>query len=151
MGGSESQVHGDEVLHDGFSFKKSADATCIDTAPPLLNADALAFNHDLEERSQGLIPPLCHLKVESVGGSHTNTFLRQSKAGVKCVVARLANPHGHLDGEALGANRPTFKEALTQGMKWFKLDWPCQYVWPDLLLFIQRTLNTTAQTGQWGD
>ena len=148
VGGSESQVHGDEVLQDGFSWKKSADATCSETAPHPYNESALSFNNLLEKRSQDLIPPLKALKVESVGGSHTNTFLRQVKAGVRCTVTKLASPSGHLDMEALTAHRPSFKEAVTNGMKWFKLDWPCQYVWPDLLAFIQNTLNTNAQTGQ---
>ena len=148
VGASESQHHGREVLTDGFSFKKAADATCVESPPPPHNATAIEFNQKLEERSQGLIPPLLELKYESVGGSHTNTFCRQVKAGVRSVVPTLADENGKLNMERLTIGRPPFLDACTRGMKWFQMHWATPFVWPGLLPFVQNALNTDARTGQ---
>ena len=88
------------------------------------------------------------MNYESIGGSHTNTFLRQVNAGVKSVVEAFADEDGRLNAEVLAIDRPQFKEALAKGLIWFVLHWACAFAWPDLLPFVQGVLNTDARNGQ---
>ena len=63
VGASEAQVHGRDVLVEGFSFKKAADATPIERPPPPHDAEALELNRNLEDKSMGLIPPIAELNI----------------------------------------------------------------------------------------
>jgi len=148
VGGSEAQCHGRDVLQEGWSWKKASDATAIEKPPPPFDKADVQFNNDIVDKSAGLIPPLTVFEIESIGGSHTNTFLRQVKNGVRCVVQSLADEHGALNAEKLCLRRPLFKEALDKGMKWYLLHWAAAFVWPQLLSFIQSALNTVSRGGQ---
>ena len=83
----------------------------------------------------------------SIGGGHTNTFLRQVHAGVRCVVAKLGDQDGRLNAELLCVNRPLFKEALG-GLRWKVFHWQAPWVWPGLADFAQGALNTVVQGEQ---
>ena len=148
VGGSDAQVHLKELLVEGFSFKKSADATAVETPPPPHDVACKKFNDDLEATSRGLIPPVFELKLNSCGASHTNVGCRRVKAGVRSIVPELADENGNFDYAKLTLNRPSFKDALDNGMCWFVLHWACPFAWPDLLSLIEKTLNTDARGGQ---
>ena len=149
VGGSESIHHGDEILQMGWSWEKCADAAAFACPPPPFDADDQQSNLQLQLLSQGLIPPLTQLKLLSIGSSHTNTFLRQVNAGVRCSVARIAE-NGHLNKEHLSVGRPGFAEALDTGLKWFVMHWQAPYVWPELPTLVQGALNTVAK-GEIGE
>ena len=101
------------------------------------------------DQSQGIIPPLSMLTALSVGGSHTNTFCRQVKASVTAVVDGLqTTAEGKLDVAIIKSNRPSFAEAVDQGMRWFKMHWACPYVRPGLASLIQSALNTVSSSQQ---
>ena len=149
VGGSESQHHGAEVLTSGWSFKKAADATAFEVPPAPFDEPQAIFNVELQMQSQGLIPPLIMLKLLSVGGSHTNTFCRQVKAGVRSIVPKLTSSDGiHLNAEELLVKRPGFKEAVEKGMKWFTIHWGCMFAFPKLASLIQSAMNTEARGKQ---
>ena len=82
---------------------------------------------------------MTELKYVSVGGSHTNTFVRQVNGGVRAVVEVLkgmADSDGNLSADRLKVGRPQFKDALENGMRWFVLHWGCVFAWPNLLPMI---------------
>ena len=148
VGASESQCHGKDILTEGFSWKKASDATAIEKPPPPHDSELIKFNADLVEKSVGLIPALVILEILSVGGSHTNTFCRQVKSGVRAVVQSLADANGKLNREELCLGRPEFKDAVDEGLFWFVMHWAVAFVWPNLLTMIQMTLNTVSRGGQ---
>ena len=128
------------------SSLKAADATCTEVPPD--SAEAKRHNEENVTLSSGLIPPLLAMKCLSIGGGHTNTFLRQVLAGVRCVVARLQDDRGNLSYDKLTQGRPEFKRALDEGLEWFIIHWPCEQIWPDLVRLVQSALNTEARTTQ---
>ena len=148
VGGSEAHHHGADILKMGFSWKKASSATAFECPPAPFDDEAQKHNASWVELSGGLIPPLTQLKLLSVGGGHTNSFLRAVQAGCPSAVADLADAHGNLSREALTVDRPAFKEALDKGLKSFVLNWQCQYAWPRLPDFIQGALNTEARNQQ---
>ena len=79
VSGSEAHHHGAQILRSGFSWRKAADATAFEVPPPPHDTEAKACNEQFAALSGGAIPPLQQLKLLSVGGGHTNTFLRAVK------------------------------------------------------------------------
>lgn len=148
VGGSEAHHHGARILQAGFSWKKSSDATAFECPPEPHDADAKAENDTLVNLSGGLIPPLAQLKLLSVGGGHTNTFLRAVNASCSSAVQKLADERGVLNPEQLCIGRPTFREALEKGLKWLVIHWQAPQVWPELPHFVQSALNTHSSTQQ---
>ena len=125
VGGSESQHLGGKIISTGFSWKRCEGATAIQVPPSPLDKTEIEFNNQLVEISEDLIPSLKMLTQMSIGGGHTNTFLRQVNAGVRCVVPNIGDTDGHLNAELLCVNRPVFKEGLL-GLRWRVFHW--QYV-----------------------
>ena len=68
VGGSEAHEHGNRILVAGFSWKKAEEATAVEAPPAPWKDSAEAFNRELCDLSEGLIPHLSTLKVLSVGG-----------------------------------------------------------------------------------
>ena len=147
-----AQSHGDEILRVGYDKAKASDATCIQVPPPPLDKEMIDFNNQLEQQSKDSIPPIRALKNVSIGGSHTNTFCRQVKRGVKCLITDPAkldpDENGHLSYDNLTAGRPEFKEAVDNGMHWTVLHWGVPLAWPDLLDLAQEALNVVCATRQ---
>ena len=147
-----SQEHGDEVLKVGYCRKKAADATCVNRPPPPHGKELIECNIQLEQQAKGSIPPLKTLKAVSVGGSHTNTFCRQVKGEVKCLldepVAIEPDENGNLSYAKLTAGRPDFKDAVDNGMNWTVLHWGVPFAWPKLLDLIQEALNVVCASRQ---
>ena len=150
VGGSEAQVHGKQILDTGFSLKKAADATAFEMPPPPLNKPIVDCNKRSESPSQGLIPPSDSLRIVTIGGSHTNTFLRAVNADVRAVVPELADANGNLNAEHLSVGRPRFAAALKSGLIYFTMHWACPYVWEAIVDVGQKALNTEAR-GQQGE
>lgn len=146
VGGSESHHHGYKVLQAGWSWRKCSDATCIEHDPA--DKEAVQDNEDFVALSGGYIPPLSQLKYLSIGGGHTNTFLRAVKAGCPSAVDKLADSTGKLNQAELVVGRDSFKEATESGLKWLVLHKGCTAVWPSLILFAQSALNTHANSQQ---
>jgi hypothetical protein len=148
VGGSEAHHHGAQILQAGWSWSKAADATAFEVPPAPHDEAAAQANNTYVSLADGLIPPLVQLKLLSVGGGHTNTFLRAVKAGCRSAVPKIADQTGALNLDALAVGRDEFRSAVQNGMKWFVLHWQCQYVWPGLVHFAQAALNTHARSEQ---
>ena len=91
--------------------------------------------------SDGLFSKLRRLLIRSLGGSHTNTFLGQVDAGVRCITVveeSLADDNGDLNAERLSVGRKAFGDALLKGLYWFILHWQYVCVFPGLSSFISR-------------
>ena len=98
--------------------------------------------------SDGLVPPLQPLKILTVGGSHTNCFLRQVIAGTRCIVEGPMNVNGFLNMEHVCTNPPELKIALQRGLKYFIVHWQAAWAWPALADFMQDSLNVEAKLDQ---
>ena len=131
VGGTEAHVLGDKILTAGWSWRKSADATCVETPPSPWGDEAEKFNANLSRFSEGIIPPLAACKYLSLGASHTNVFLRAARANCPTPIVPLQQKSGPLQGcmdfEQLALQRPAFAEACNLGIKWTVLDWQCPY------------------------
>ena len=148
VGGSEAHHHGAQVLKAGWSWSKCADVVGIEAPLPPHNQEAIAANEQYVALSDGFIPPLQTLRLLSVGGGHTNTFLRAVKACSRSAVASIADASGHLNKEEICMNRPSFKDALDKGLKWTVLHWHASWAWPELVHLVQTALNTAPKTDQ---
>ena len=148
VSGAEAHHHGQDILQEGFSWKKASDAAAFESPPEPHNQHAKEANDKFVDVSHGYIPPLKQLKLLSVGGGHTNTFLRAVKAGVKSAVDKLADTEGNLSAEKLCVDRPAFRDAINKGLHWFVMHWQCQFVWKDLPQFVQAALNTQSRGAQ---
>ena len=84
--------HGHEVVRSGFSWAKAADAVAFEVPPAPHDADIVRINKELVQLSDGLLPEFGgSLKLASVGGSHTNAFLRALGAGSKTSVKEFGD------------------------------------------------------------
>lgn len=145
VGGSEAHHHGAQILSTGWSWRRASDATAIEAPPPGQNHEALASNESLVRLSGGLLPPLVSLKLLSLGGGHTNSFLRAVKAGCRSAVPALADSSGNLNAAALTAGRPDFAEAVERGLRWTILHWQVSQAFPGIEHLCQAALNTVAK------
>ena len=106
VGGSESQHLGYKILSVGWSWQKCNDSNLFQMPPQPLAAAQVEFNDNLVALSDGLVPPLASLTHVSFGGGHTNTWLRQVKAGTRCILGdkainskKVTDEHGMLNAE----------------------------------------------------
>ena len=150
VGGSEAHNHGRDILKASFSWSRAADAVAVEMPPSgQRKIDAIVFNQTMSELSGGLVPPIEVLKVLSISGSHTNTFLRAVVAGCESACDELADPAtGRLSSEKLCLNRDSFKQAVEGGLRWFVLQHECELVWPGLITLVEKSLNTEAREHQ---
>ena len=125
VGGADAHYHGATILKEGFSIVKASDVCCFEM-PPISHkghAEALKSNQELIDLSNCLIPPLQQVKYLTVGGGHTNTFLRAVKANCPTPVDSLKDANGRLDLEKLGVGQPLFVDAVKNGLTWLVMDW----------------------------
>ena len=122
MAGRNAHEHGLKILKEGFSTKKSSDVVAFEHDG---SEDVVAFNRELAALSDGLIPELEQVRFVSVGGGHTNAFLRATKAACRTPVEDLQDDTGKLNGGKLSLNQPLFAQALQSGLKWFIIDKRC--------------------------
>ena len=102
----------------------------------------------MSQLSGGLIPKIDVLKVLSISGSHTNTFIRAVIAGCESICPELSDSSGRLNKEVLCLGRDSFKEAIDCGLRWFVLQHDCDAVWPGLIKLVEKSLNTDAREQQ---
>lgn len=148
VGFSESQHLGADILKQGWSWRKASSVTAVERPPKPFDQTDVDFNNRLVQLSDGLMPPLASLKLLSLGGGHTNTFLRQVSGQVRSVVESLKDSDDKLNKDLLSAWRPAFGEAVEKGLFWTILAWPTMFVWPQLPDVIQKSLNTEAKQEQ---
>jgi len=149
VGGSEAHHHGAQILKTGFSWAKASDAAAFEVpTDKLALEEARAVNDGIVALSGGFIPPLVQLRLLSVGGGHTNAFLRAVKAGCRSAVPALADASGNLNPAHLSVDRLTFKDAMEKGLIWLVMHHQCPQVWPELVHLVQAALNTHAKTDQ---
>ena len=146
VGGSESHHHGWSILQAGWSKKKASDVACIETESS--DHAAQQANDSYAELSGGFIPKVKQLKYVSIGGGHTNAFLRACKASCSTPVAKLADSTGHLNVSELALGKPAFADAVENGMTWFVMHRRCPVVWPNIVSFAQGALNTHSNSQQ---
>ena len=130
----------------GWSWAKAADATAFE----FLEGDkaAIEANDRWIKLSGGLLPELSQLKLLSVGGAHTNGFLRAIRAGCRTTEPKLADESGKLNKDALCVNRAEFRDAVEHGLSWLVIHAEAQVVWPMLPQLVQKALNTQAEGQQ---
>ena len=109
VGGSEAHMHGHKIMQAGFSWTKCADVVAVECPPAPHDAEAKSSNDSYVQFSGGLIPPLQQLKLLSLGGGHTNTFLRAVQAGTRSAVPSLCDNYGVLSKDMLTVNRPALR------------------------------------------
>ena len=153
VGGSESQHLGSRILKVGWSWKKCNESTCFQMPPHPLDAPGIAYNKSLVDLSDALIPPLQMLTHMSIGGGHTNTWLRQCIARSKCILSKpdsdmLVDERGCLSSEKMCIGRPAFEDALQKGLHFLIWHWQAPYIWPAFADFAQEALNTVVQGDQ---
>ena len=81
--------HGHEMVTAGFSPAKAADVLCVEMPPEShpACAEAKKANEELYVIADGLLPPVGDIKYVSLGGGHTNSFLRCLNEGTKTTIA----------------------------------------------------------------
>ena len=145
VSGPDAHHHGGQILQAGFSWRKASDATAVECPPAPFDLKAVTENEKYSKLSNGFIPPLSQLKLLSLGGAHTNAFLRAVKANCKSAVPKLGDAEGCLSIEHLQANKE-FGQAVQLGLRWFVMHWQCCMAWPKLAKLIQAALNTKASS-----
>ena len=148
VGANESQLLGEQILAQGFSWNKCRDIIDVELPPAPFDLEERMFNAHLEEISGGLIPKGSQVHSVSLAGGHTNTFLRMVKSGVRSVVPSIADGNGKLSLDLLSVGRPEFAEACIQGLKWRRLSWMVVAVWPSLADLLQDSMNADVRGGQ---
>lgn len=146
--GNDAQWLGDRILDIGWSDKKTEDSSALQMPPAPLDKQIREFNKSLSQLSDGLVPDLQDIDVITVGGGHTTTFLHQVVKGVKAVVKSLSDTGevgGNLSYEQLTCNRPSFKTACDEGLRFWIAHWQAAYIWPQLADFLQDALNIIAK------
>ena len=135
---------GEKIIGHGFSFAKARDCVAVEAPPPTdpQYAVAVAKNERLTALSNGLCPPLQELKYLSIGGSHTNVFLRALCARAPSTVKSLVDADGKLDYDRLTSGQPELKQACESGLRWLVVQAKVATACPQAIDFIQRALNT---------
>jgi len=148
VGAHQAQMLGEQILAQGFSWARCKEVLCMELPPAPHDEAEVTFNAELQNIANDVIPATTNMRRVSIAGSHTNTFLRQVKAGSPCVIESLADHTGCFDFQKLKAGRKDFEEAVVSGLKWRTLAWQVPVVWEDLPDLLQESLNTQAVGGQ---
>ena len=144
-----SRAHnlGGKIVSQGFVFAKTKNATAFEAPRDKAEYDlVVAANTKLSKLSEGRCPPILEIRYISVGGSHTNLFLR-------CVIARsftdvkaLADESSCIHGDHFMATQPELNEACTKGLTWLIIKDKANV--SGLKSFAQRALNADAREAQ---
>ena len=137
---------GCKICAQGFVFAKTLGATAFE-APPMGGAaydEVLAANDRLSRLSGGRCPPLSSLRYTSVGGSHTNVFLRCVIARSPTSVKAIADARGHIDSERLQSCQPELAEACSKGLTWLVIKYNVASI-TGMKSFVQRALNADVR------
>ena len=102
------------------------------------------MNSETVALSNGLLPPLSAIKALSVGGAHTNSFLRACRASCKTPIETLQDNGGRLDVARLSAQDANFADAVQDGLMWTMIDGLVASTWPAIVDLAQQALNAKA-------
>ena len=94
--------------------------------------------------AEGAAPPLGSLRYTSVGGSHTNVFLRCVIARSPTSVKAIADARGYIDSERLQACQPELAEACSKGLTWLVIKFNVASI-TGMKSFVQRALNADVR------
>ena len=145
VGASEAHHHGARIVQSGWSWSKASDVSALECPPPPYDRDAQQMNKLYVDMSEGGIPPLRLLKLLSIGGAHTNTFLRSVQAESKCACSKLADSRGRFNRSEITCNRDGLREAVETGMKWTVFHWQVADVFPGFVDFAVKAMNTDSR------
>ena len=138
--------HGYEICMQGWSWGKAADAVAVECSSN--DEDAKSFNDALASVSEGMLPPVQDMCLQSISASHTNAFLRAVKSECISACPSLSDQKGRLNIEQICFNRPGLREALTSGLHWFVVSKAAVERFPKLIDLIQKSMNTRAHECQ---
>ena len=136
---------GCKICKQGFVFTKTVGATAFEVVQHG-NAyeEMLKANDRLARLSGGRCPPLGSLRYTSVGGSHTNVFLRCVIARSITSVAEIADARGYIDSDRLLACDPELAEACSKGLTWLVIKSNVASI-TGMKSFTQRALNADVR------
>ncbi|CAK0889669.1 unnamed protein product, partial [Prorocentrum cordatum] len=135
---------GAKICAQGFVLAKTAAATAFEAPQGAQLEGAAMANDRLSRLSGGRCPPLDSLRYTSVGGSHTNVFLRCVLAKAPTTVKALADSRDNIDSEKLGALHPQLATAAKKGLTWLIIKHAVAKV-KGLKNFAQRALNADVR------
>lgn len=136
---------GAKICKQGFVFAKTLGATAFEAPPPGPKLDeVLQANDRLSRLSAGRCPPLGSMRYTSVGGSHTNVFLRCVIARSPTSVKAIADSCGYIDSERLMASQPELADACSKGLTWLVIKASVATV-TGMKSFVQRALNADVR------
>ena len=145
VGAIQSHSHGNDVIQQGWSWHKAADAVAVEYTG---DDETKQFNDELVALSDDMFPVFVLIKVLSISASHTNAFLRAVKAGCKSGCPELTDAGGKLNMEEICLNRPELRKAIQDGLRWCVLSDAAVSQWPDLIDLVQKSMNTQARESQ---
>jgi hypothetical protein len=146
LGLQGAEVHQLGLAHcsAGYSWDMaSRGATAVQSPPAPEDAEAAQFNQLMVDLDDGRwFPAVTQLALLSIGGGHSNAFLRAIKGGCPTPHSELADSDGVLDAGHLATTRPGLAKALEQGLEWTVLHWRVAAAYPRLIDVGQAALNT---------
>lgn len=135
---------GAKICAQGFVLAKTAAATAFEAPQGAQLEETAMANDRLSRLSGGRCPPLDSLRYTSVGGSHTNVFLRCVLAKAPTTVKALADSRDNIDSEKLCALHPQLATAVKKGLTWLIIKHAVAKV-KGLKNFVQRALNADVR------
>ena len=142
----EVHVHGADLVSQGFSWSKASDAMAIEA--PLVDTpeyqNAVTFNNDLAENSCGMLPPLRCVRLLSIGGAHTNGFLRVLRSRCATLVPSLQGEDGMIDATRIMEKDGHLKDAVAAGLHCTVISRNIVELFPTLPEVGQSILNAKA-------
>ena len=147
---SQPKLHrlGASISKHGWDDAKATQWTCVE-----LNASEIEEVYKANLRTSklskgGIVEPMKGGKYASFGGTHGNQWLRLLKHGGETTVKSLQVPGtNRIDTERIMA-RPRLREKVEKGNMWFVLNSEVESVWPGIIDFGQKALNTKAAVEQ---
>ena len=137
--------HGGEVLGQGFSWIKSADACAI--APQLHGGELDShwnYNAELCSISDHMLPPLKGIKIIAIGGTNTNCVLRAVDEKAITTCAKYATWDNRWDKDALVSKDSNLSDALERGMAWKVIDPRVGERYPAVIAFGIAVMNARS-------
>ena len=147
---SQPKLHrlGASISKHGWDDAKAMQWTCVELSAPEIN-DVYKANLKTSKLSNGrIVEPMKGGKYANFGGTHGNQWLRLLKHGGETTVKLLQVPGTkRIDTERIMA-RPWLRVEVGKGNKWFVLNSEVGSVWPGIIDFGQKVLNTKAAEEQ---
>ena len=147
---SQPKLHrlGASISQHGWDDAKATQWTCIELNSSEIDATYKANMRIANLSKGGIVPPLQGGKYASFGGTHGNQWLRLLKHGGETAVKTIQAPGTtRIDTERI-LSRPRLRAIVEHGNKWLVLNSEVESVWPGIIDFGQKALNTKAAEEQ---